>query len=757
MRSEKFSSNEDIRATLNHFTGKEGGPILHTEDGELYVYDKEGHIISIGMSGTGKSRRFSIPFCRTLIDARESVIVVDPKGEIWNKCSRLASKHHRVHCVNLREPARSNSWNALGLPHDLFSRGEKNQARQLAQEAVFNITNTSRTFSDKFWQDSERSLLLGVISLMLEFAPKEGCNFTNALAIIQEDWDSLDHSSYETIKGGLLNDIHELLPAGSPTRQLLSAYTSLAARNTRSCVYSECANTLSKFATTEDIVALTSNDDLNIADLDADKPFAIFIIIPDEAEGTFSTLAGLLVSQLSQRLIKLADTKYNGKLPIRVNFILEELGQIGGAISQLPYLMAASRSRNIRSALVLQSLSQLETIYGPTKGQTIQSNADITICFRTSCWNTLSEFSRKCGEKTIKAGDIKFTQELLSPCQLGAMTVGQALIFISGRIKYVVNLPDFTEMFPGDDMVELPLPVTKNEAEHKSFGLVEIRNSILPNSEGKSKSGFYIDKLFPPSSCAPHSSSPFGSKGSHFSLPDLPDFPDFSSSFANDDDDDDESCYSDGLFTPPGVPGIPRTPRNRTRRRYPKRLVDDNDYRLDDVESKTGKLSDRNMLYEIFKYGVSCERFLNTSDKTKELIDVFDETGESVRFNILSNIVDSGVEYLILTPYVAGDDEHDMDSDCEYDLYVLQVNPRQKDYFLLLELVEDEPLISKVVDIYKEQQPTTVADDVNDEDDAENESIFKRAIQRLFSDGKRQVNPKDTDIEDSDDDTETSK
>lgn len=135
------------------------------------------------------------------------------------------------------------------------------------------------------------------------------------------------------------------------------------------------------------------------------------------------------------------------KLPCRLNVCLEELGNIGKSISSLAHLMSAGRSRNIRCHLVLQSLSQLDTLYGPSEASTIRSNADVLIAFRTNHWETLNELSHKCGEREVDGNNHVSRESLITPSQLASMKTGQALVMISGHTKFITWLPDFTEMF----------------------------------------------------------------------------------------------------------------------------------------------------------------------------------------------------------------------------------------------------------------------------------------------------------------------
>ena len=109
--------------------------------------------------------------------------------------------------------------------------------------------------------------------------------------------------------------------------------------------------------------------------------------------------------------------------------------------------MSASRSRNIRIQCVLQSLSQLTDIYGPSKATTILDNANVTLAFRTNHWDTLTELSHKCGERCVTDGAHISREPLITQSQLGAMETGQALVMISGRTKFITWLPDYRDMF----------------------------------------------------------------------------------------------------------------------------------------------------------------------------------------------------------------------------------------------------------------------------------------------------------------------
>ena len=82
--------------------------------------------------------------------------------------------------------------------------------------------------------------------------------------------------------------------------------------------------------------------------------------MPDE-KTTYNSLVTMFLKQSYELLIAKAE-ECGGRLPIRVNWILEEAGNIP-TIPDFESMMTASRSRNIRFFLVFQSLQQIEKKY----------------------------------------------------------------------------------------------------------------------------------------------------------------------------------------------------------------------------------------------------------------------------------------------------------------------------------------------------------------------------------------------------------
>lgn len=441
MRSDRWSYNSEVkRALCVSGENKKGGLVLYHSNGKNWVYHGEGHAIELGVSGSGKSRRGTIPLIKSLIEAGESFVVIDPKGEIHYHTAADAEDGYEIHVIDFRHIFESERWNPLAAPYEHFISGDPVR-KQIALEMIDELAHTLYTVSDKadpFWPESARSVFIGATYALMMLGKPEQVNMAGVYQLIARGEERFGAST-------VLKEFVDSLPIDSVASMLLQSYVSTAS-DTRAGIRSTFLEGLSMFARSDGLISMLGADDLHINNLDGATRTAIYIILPDESP-IFDSISGVLCSQIMGHYVRLAQDKYNGKLPCRLNVCLEELGNIGKSISSLAHLMSAGRSRNIRCHLVLQSLSQLDTLYGPSEASTIRSNADVLIAFRTNHWETLNELSHKCGEREVDGNNHVSRESLITPSQLASMKTGQALVMISGHTKFITWLPDFTEMF----------------------------------------------------------------------------------------------------------------------------------------------------------------------------------------------------------------------------------------------------------------------------------------------------------------------
>lgn len=442
MRSERWNELREIKKVLADVDRADAGagPVLSVQDGRKLVYDGPGHCCFIGNTGKGKSESGAIPLLRTILEKGESAVVADPKGELYHHCACYVPGEYQTFCLDLSDPENSpTGWNFLSMIQRLFASSDSRD-RTLACELLNEAGNglyPAPVHSDLFWTHAASNYFQGLVYGLMEMGEEERVNLDSVIRMMEQSEGRFANSTY-------IQEFYDRLPEGSQARKHLAVYVG-AGRDTRGSIYPVAVNGLAPFSRSPGLLRLLANDTLNIMDLDVSRPFVIFIILPDETS-SYDAVAGMLVSQLLQYLIR-STRRMGGRLPIRCNVILEELSSVGKSIPNLNRLMASSRSRNIRLFLLLQSYAQLDDTFGKSKAESILDCVSITVGFSTNSWDTLNQWSQRCGERLRVQNGIQVREHLITPTQLAAMPTGTAMVLLDDRYKFISHFPRYRDAF----------------------------------------------------------------------------------------------------------------------------------------------------------------------------------------------------------------------------------------------------------------------------------------------------------------------
>ena len=477
-QNNKLTEKEEIKALaykVNILDKKYeyGGPTLHYDRSGLYIDESDKHVAFIATSGGGKTTSGINPAVHSSIRAGESFLITDVKQEVFNQFyDELKREEYRIVIINFREPWKSTRWNPLRVIYELFRSGiPKNvdkAMRMLKSLVAVCITDTGS--NDPYWANAARKTLMSIIQALFISAKPEQINLFNAYYMLETGKEKFATSNY------LEEFFKDFIGEDNPVYTGMSSYFNNAP-DTRRCVESVLHTGLGEFITSEVLIDTFSHDDFDITSLDSEKT-AIFVIVQDEST-IYHNLAGIFVSQVYEQYISLAQEKYNGKLPRRVNFFLEEFGQL--KIDNAPSMLSASRSRNIRIFIVLQSFAQLEK-YGSDNAKAIKENCGIWYYFYTNDIATLEELSRLSGERRVDASGQPSTKPLLSVTDLQSFKMGQVLIRMRG-IQYVTKLPHFEVYGLGE-----PKHVEMKEREFKEISLFDMKTLVRNKKREKFES-----------------------------------------------------------------------------------------------------------------------------------------------------------------------------------------------------------------------------------------------------------------------------
>ncbi len=449
-RSERFTSEKEIKKYFVNLDKNSAGanPVLFMKNGVKYGYDGDGHYKVEGNTGRGKSQCVVMNTVREILQKGESAVIVDPKEEIYRNTAGSVPEIYQKFCINFRDVIESpTKWNMMRLIHNLY-KSKDLRDNSIADEL---INDMGRAFfggwgdKDKFWSDAASNLFIRAVYTLLETAPAENMNIDSVLSIVE----NVESKALPPFLG---KNFYDMLPDDSFAKRKLVKYVT-GPLETRASIQTSALNGLASVSKNRLVTEMLCHDNLSLISLDTTKPFIVYIILPDETD-SYNVMAGLLVRQLLRYLNKRA-YEYGGRLPIRVNFILEEMGTVGKGIPNLPSIVAMGRSKNIRVMLVLQNTSQLERVYGKAAADNIDSCMAVTIGFSTNSFNTLTKWSNICGEVYNVSGGALIREPLVTAAQLGAMPAGTALIMVKGQYKFITNLPFYYKIY-GESCNEKP-------------------------------------------------------------------------------------------------------------------------------------------------------------------------------------------------------------------------------------------------------------------------------------------------------------
>lgn len=382
--SRTFSQNKNAR-----YSG--GVPIMYDpEERKVYIDPSDTHTLVYGATGSLKTRAIVMPTIKILGYAGESMIINDSKGELYTRTAGdLKKQGYNIVVVNYRNPATGNAWNPLHIPYQFYLKGDIDRASEFANDIATNLMTREVSTDDPFWDYSASDLLFGLTLLLFRYCrdhncPPESVNIGNLLELRRTLFASKEQARNSVLWKYASED--ELTAAS------LSG-TIYAPNNTMNSILSVFDQKMRTFTIQPTLLDMLANNDFDVADIGRKKT-AVFLITPDE-KTSYHKLVSLFIKQSYEYLIYTATLSPANRVDNRINFILDEFSSLP-AIADMPSMISAARSRDLRFLLVVQSQSSLKRRYSE-EAETIISNCTNWIFFTSRELGLLKELSELCG------------------------------------------------------------------------------------------------------------------------------------------------------------------------------------------------------------------------------------------------------------------------------------------------------------------------------------------------------------------------
>lgn len=449
-----------------------GIPLIYdTKKHQVWVDNGEYHTVVIGASGSGKSQCIVKPLVNLLAKKGESMIITDPKGELYTSAAhRLKDLGYNVIVLNFRDPLKGNAWNPLTLPYQYMKMGNMDKATELLDDVALNILYDPNNKGEPFWEKSAADFFSGLALGLFEDAKEEEININSISVMSTSGEDRLGPSTYTkeyfTMKGE------------ASSAYTFASNTINAPSDTKGGIMSTFRQKIRLFASRQNLSEMLGHSDFSILDIGKQKT-AVFIVIHDE-KTTYHALATIFIKQAYETLIDVAQ-KNGGKLPIRTNFILDEFANMP-PLKDVDSMVTAARSRDMRFTFIIQNFAQLNDVYGKEVAEVIRGNCGNTIYLISSELAALEEISKMCGEVKSKEKDKTASTPLVTVSDLQKFKMGEALLIRMRKGPFKTKLQfDFKTNW-GYEQIDEPFP----ERAAKPVALFDIKAFVKEKKKEQS-------------------------------------------------------------------------------------------------------------------------------------------------------------------------------------------------------------------------------------------------------------------------------
>ena len=414
---------------------------------KLPKFARNKNVIVIGGSGSGKTRFYVKPNLMQM-GKYISYVVTDPKGTIIIECGMMLVRNgYKIKVLNTINFSKSMHYNPFH-----YIRSEKDILK-LVNTIMVNTKGEGEKSSEDFWSKAERLLYCALIGYICYEAPEEEQNFVTLLEFINASETREDDETFKNAVDMLFEELEKTEPEHFAVRQYKKY--KLAAGKTAKSILISCGARLAPFDIAE-LREIMSYDEMEL-DMMGDQRSALFVIISD-TDDTFNFVVAMMYSQLFNLLCDRADDVHHGRLPYHVRVLCDEFANIG-QIPKFDKLIATIRSREISASIILQSQSQLKTIYKDA-AETILGNCDTMLFLGGKESSTLKEISETLGKETIDLYNTSDTRgqsrsygmnyqktgkELMSRDELAVMDGNKCILQLRGVRPFFSDKYDITK------------------------------------------------------------------------------------------------------------------------------------------------------------------------------------------------------------------------------------------------------------------------------------------------------------------------
>ena len=331
-----------------------------TVSNDTWATGLANHDLIIGPTGGGKTRSYVLP---NLLSSQESFVVTDSKGTLRRQVGGILERRgFRVLELDFSDLLHSQwGYNPLRFIRYDEQRGCWNE-QDIITVAAALVPVEDRT--QPFWEYAARNLLEALIGYTLECLPAEEHDLTSVVRLFAE--------AETGVLDELMRELCTIDPDGFVAMRWRSLQTCRRADKMYGSILGILAQKISNFSFSGAQEMFINPNQVDFAAI-SHTPTAVFVRVSDN-DFSLNNLTSLFYTQALQIFMAEADSRPDGRLQIPVRLYLDDFANLN--IPDIDKTISVIRSREISVSIAIQSITQLEGLYGHAKAVTIIDNCD---------------------------------------------------------------------------------------------------------------------------------------------------------------------------------------------------------------------------------------------------------------------------------------------------------------------------------------------------------------------------------------------
>ena len=436
MSNARWATKEEVAKRLDAIDFKNGvanaGIPVAFDENYLYIDSKEAHSMIIGSTGSGKTQTTILPMIKLSMMAGESVVINDPKGELYERCAEnFKRRGYNVLALNFEDARYGNTWNPLRVAYDLYNSDKRDKAiKSLEDIGYYLFYDAKEKDSDPFWINSTINYFVGLALYLFENADVDEANLCSIFQL--SNYLNKDNNGKEFIDKLDQNSLIYMNLVG----------TLKAPAETKGSILSVFTQKIKKYLSREDLTNMLCSSDFDINKIGV-EPTALFIV------SGISNYCNNLIPLLINQIIDAVDNY--GTKEKNINILLDEFDSMV-PIRDFSRMIEYCRSIKVRIVITIRSYIHLCNMYSKQDAEILKMCFGNLIYLLSDDIYTLEEISKYCGTKDNG-------EPLISIEDLKTIEIFEGLVLMPRTMPFKTRfLPDFKIDYGFEDVVsEIPL------------------------------------------------------------------------------------------------------------------------------------------------------------------------------------------------------------------------------------------------------------------------------------------------------------